>query len=174
MVPPSSKGMLSRKIEIPPERYMIDLELHDRYCEFSAQLLKLALAGLAGVGFFISTLTHEGKVPDILREQVFRIPALISIFCLALGAGAALLHRYLAADGMYYHFRAIKLLTVLETQSGDPEVSVASEAIRRTVNANEAARNKEFRWCGWLLFLSSTFLFAGAFALGVSLKAILE
>lgn len=168
----SVKGLLSRIIEIPPERYMIDLELHDRYCQFSAELLKLSLAGVAAVGFFISTLTHQGNVNPILRSWWFSLPSMFSVICLAFSAGSALLHRYLAADGMFHHFRAMKYLTVIE--SCDPNIVDARAAIRRKIASDEATRNEEFKWCGWILFVSSVLVFLGAIALSVSLIAILK
>jgi hypothetical protein len=52
----TSNPLMSQvKIEVPEDRYKSDLELHDRFQDFSAELLKLALM-LFSLAFYL--LSH--------------------------------------------------------------------------------------------------------------------
>ena len=47
--------------EVDENRYKPDLELMDRYTAFSAELVRLSLLGIAGLGFYLKEFVAPGK-----------------------------------------------------------------------------------------------------------------
>lgn len=147
--------------------------MDDRYLGFSAELLRLALAGLAAVGFLIATLSKDGVIRSDLRRPEFAWFVIAAMAMLGASVGAALAHRFLASDGMYYHLRAIKHLIV--TESPRPQGlddSAGTEAVR-TAESDDAVRYSLFRKSGIWLFASATLLISGVGSLGISMTTLL-
>jgi hypothetical protein len=96
-------------IDVPEERYRADIDLHDRSLAFSAELLRLTLAGITVVGFVVA------QFPEPTRRIVFDdsvIKGLLagSLVAFAVSAGFALLHRFYAGGAAFHHLEVIKLL----------------------------------------------------------------
>lgn len=69
-MPKSSSSVLAgAKAEIPDPRYRADMELHDRFQSFSAELLKLSLSGFAAFGVIIALLGGQ-ETPESLRSAL--------------------------------------------------------------------------------------------------------
>jgi len=107
-VPESLERRLGR-VDVPEARYRADIDLHDRSIQFSAELVRMALGGMAVVGFLITQL------PDRLSATVFSslgLKALLSasVIGFAGSAGFALLHRFFAGGAAFHHLQGITLL----------------------------------------------------------------
>lgn len=164
-------GELSKtKIQIPEDRYRSDLELHDRYLGFSSELLRMALASIAAIGAIIGLLSHDGDISRHVTAPTFVYPATGALITLVSAAGCALLHRYLASDGMYHHFRAIKLLILSEALDHS---SLEYEARRCSAEKSEKRRNLRFWLAGWLMLCSGLLLIAGIAFVGVAIRGLL-
>ncbi len=105
---------------MPEVRYKADLELHDRSQAFSSELLKLALGGIAVVGFLLANFP-ETQLQQSLKDMPVRALFSASVVAFALAAAAALLQRFYAAGALFHHLQAIKLL-LLHDASTQSEV----------------------------------------------------
>ncbi|RLS57600.1 MAG: hypothetical protein DWH91_04170 [Planctomycetota bacterium] len=140
-------------------QYKPDLELSDRYQQFSSELLRLALLGMAGIGFLISDVVLSKEHPlylAMLRDARWFL--VVSIICLSLAVGGALAHRYLATDCI------------------SDEIHFLRELKR---SGRDTARRVHgfFRWklkvCAWLLMATCGLLFAGAAFAAASFSVVL-
>ena len=84
--------------------YKHHFELLDRYQAFSAEVLRLSLATIAAFGFFLGIEHGEGLT--IAHQMVSHTgPRWLigsGLVALVISAAAALAHRYVSADAMYY------------------------------------------------------------------------
>jgi hypothetical protein len=136
---------------VAKEEYEADVCLLDRYQNFSAELLRLALVGLGAIGFMM----HE-MADQFLRSSGARAGAIVALVSLGLAAGGALGHRYVSTDGVYYHLRALR-------RSDNPA----------SVEASRLSRNRAYDRSARLLALSATCLLLGIASLAGSFLAIL-
>jgi hypothetical protein len=146
--------LAGHRIEVPDARYRADVELHDRYQQFSAELLRLSLGGIAAVGVVLGLLADKDtsqRALETLDVPLFEGMLISALLALVIAAAAALLHRFYASDGLYHHLRAIKLLILIE------QMSTESEHVRQQIHAaasrDEETRNKKFYWS--TIFLGS-------------------
>jgi len=176
----SSQPLLSQvKIEVPEARYKSDLELHDRFQDFSAELLKLALAGIAVFGIILSLLGKNDTtkpVQDSLRSCSFFWLSTFCLIFLGVSVACALIHRFMASDGMYHHLRAIKLLILLEERAVNPQFlfQEKEETIRLAVSSDEKFRTSKFTTSEHFLQASAIFLVAGSLLLGAAFLQLLK
>jgi hypothetical protein len=165
-------GLLSgKKVEIPEGRYKSDLELHDRYQAFSEQITRLALGGIAVIGFLVALLVKDaGKAGDVAVHSAWvRIFFPGSAIMFGVAAGLALTHKFFASDGLYHHFRAIKLL-ILKESNQFPDQNADFE---RVADRDEAFRNQKFERSGVFLAAAAACLVVAAFAAAIGFAAVL-
>lgn len=165
--PPSLSG-----IEVPPDRYKADLELHDRFTQFSSELLRMAVGGVAAIGFFVSLLAQKERLPTVLSRTSVYVPLAVSVAAFVLAGGGALAHRFLAADGMFHHLRAIKHLLLIEKDPERPSLRRRCRSIIVAARADELRRSLKFKSSERMLFISGALLFVAVGALGGAVVAI--
>ena len=129
--------------------------MHDRSIQFSAELVRLALAGIAVAGFLVA------QAPETLRKVVldtFYLKLLLAggILAFALSAGFALLHRYFAGGAAFHHLQALKLLE-LNDRNGAGELAKALDM-----------RTQLFLRCHRFLTLAAALLVAASVLLGAT------
>jgi hypothetical protein len=147
--------------DIPTEGLKHDWELLDRYQAFSAELLRMSLAGIAAVGFLVTALAGKGSLQNISGVPLTsRLAMGVGLLALGLSAGAALAHRFVSSDSMAYHVSVLRMQL-----RGRADTDIASE---------KAARNKRFKLSSALLSAAASFLSIGALALAVSFIALLK
>jgi hypothetical protein len=152
MAPLIEDGRLDRQLgvlDVPESRYKADLELHDRSQAFSAELLKLALAGVAVVGFLLANFP-ESQLDHGLKDGLVRAMFSGAVLAFAASIAAALLQRFVAAGALFHHLQAIKLLMI----------GGASEADR-----NMGIRTQKFMQAHFLLKCAAFLLVAAALLL---------
>ena len=86
--------------------YRAELELVDRYQSFVAELLRLSLLGIAVFGFLYK-ITFEGGT----TIGVAKVPAALGILAFGIGAFAALVFRFFAAEGARFYIEALRFTT---------------------------------------------------------------
>jgi hypothetical protein len=160
-----STSLKGKKVEIPDERVKWDFEQHDRYQSYSSELIKLALGGMAIVGFLITLLLKDGPqyFEGLLNAENFWCLLKIGTSCLAASCGLALVHKYLASDGMSDHLSAIKRLIWMEKNPGSRDRWDIWESL---ITHTEDSRTKKFIYSGHALNLAAI-----SFGLGVILIA---
>ncbi|MDP1679115.1 MAG: hypothetical protein Q8L02_03170 [Candidatus Nitrotoga sp.] len=109
------------KLGVPEVRYKADLDLHDRSQAFSSELLKLALGGIAVVGFLLAHFPEE-RLERILDDMAVGVLFSASVVAFALSVASALLQRFYASGAMFHHLHVIKL-SLLEDPSAETEIA---------------------------------------------------
>jgi len=147
--------------DIPTDALKHDWELLDKYQAFSAELLRMSLAGIAGVGFLVTVLA--GKDGGMLK--ISGVPSLslwtmaVSLLSFGFSAGTALAHRFVSSDSMAFHISLLRM----RLRGG------AKEKIAR----EKAVRDSRLKLSGLLLSVSGFFLSIGALALAISFIGLL-
>jgi hypothetical protein len=139
------------QIAIPEDRYKADLELHDRFQQFGAELLRLSSAAIGVFGFLLASGIQRGDIMlKTLHDPALKLLFGLSPCCLGVSVAFALWHRFLASDGMFHHFRAIRLS------------QLQREGFDDNIKAEERARNKKFKRSEHCLAAAAIFLTFGA------------
>jgi hypothetical protein len=141
--------------EVPEVRYKVDMELHDRSQNFSSELLKLSLAGIAVVGFLLAEIP-DAYVARALGDRMLKFLFSASVFAFAVAVGCALLQRFYSAAAMFHHIKLIKLFWIKDSSLEEQ----ATEDIR--------IRTSKFAVSHRCLKLAATFLLVGAALLGLA------
>ena len=140
------------KLDVPEGHYKADLELHDRSQSFSSELLKLALAGIAVVGFLLANFP-KGPLAQSLKDTAVKVLFSAAVVAFALAVGAALLQRFYASGAMFHHLQVIKLLMLPE--------SVSEHEVKEnlSIRTEKFMRAHAFLKCAaWLLVTAALFL----------------
>ncbi|SRR6266446_1581320 len=147
-------------IRIDDKRFKPDMDLLDKYLAYSAELLRLALLGMAGYAFLLKELVYpsNAKAEFALRLSQNRWILIGDVVSLGISAALALQHRIFATDSVsciidHLRHRAVK------NQSG----------------ADQQANKMRFnlKWSGWLLWFSALFLGLGATAVVITFARVL-
>ncbi|MCJ2030556.1 hypothetical protein MKK50_14280 [Methylobacterium sp. J-043] len=171
-VPKPAPGLSGVLIVLDDTLYKGDLDLLDRYLSFSAEIVRLSLAGFAGAGLAVSWFLKDGKLQLASAPKPFVGAIVFGLVFLALATALALAHRYVASGGIYHHLRAIKHLVLLKEHEWDEGTA---NSIRATVTADEQYRNTQIRMSACILLVAAgclTFaVFSALFGIVVLLTA---
>jgi len=141
-----------------PVPYLVELEAHkyilNKYQGFSAELVRLSLAGIAGVGFLVTAIGVEIKVWPLPLSVIQPISWALVLFGISTGFG--LLHRFISTDSLACH---VSYVNKKRENSQDAE----KECVKR---------NSRFRFSGYALWGSAIAICAGAIALIIGMLAI--
>lgn len=149
---PTALQLLQAKA--PADFYRIDLELFDRGQKLSAELLRLSLAGIAVVGFFLSKILVD--FPIYSANNTLKLSISGAVLACVLSTLFSLLQMFFASGSMFHHIEAIKQ-TQLEGQA-------PNDALMRSLNARKAKLNTAHRF----LVASGMFLVIAACLLGAA------
>ena len=98
-----------------PASFKDDLGVLDRYQAFSAEILRIALLGLSGLGALIFKMFSDKDLPmGQLQAPFVRIGILSAATAFGVAATAALLHRYCSSDSMSCQLELLRLEKVRE------------------------------------------------------------
>lgn len=190
-----TKNQSANPIQIPEHTFEHDLAVNDRRQKFASEILRLALIGIAAVGFLLLNFLFgaSDKAPEAfgiakktLANSDFRFYIFASFYLFAFSAGIALLQRYFAADGNAYH---LKYLRLREKASAAPAIAenvshliphsrrgffdgfwlylfgAETDEIHQRAENEKDARDFLFKISRVLLFLSGLLLWLGAVSL---------
>ena len=100
-----SGGDLTEKylslVPLDENSYKPDIELLERYHAYSAELLRLSLAGLGVIGFLVTS--------KLVTYSAVKICLALSVILFGVSADGALGHRYLSSDGIHHLIKAVRL-----------------------------------------------------------------
>src|SRR3954469_760119 len=132
--------------QVPERTFQHDLDVSERYQNFSSELLRLALLGLAGIGYLLVSLDPPtDKKASIILAHLKEIDSYlyVALFCFGACAAFSLAHRYFSADGLSYHLEYLRL-----SLRGAPEDSSRAKDERKS-------RNRRLKLGGFLLFAAA-------------------
>jgi hypothetical protein len=108
----------------------------DRYQAFSAEILRIALLGLSGLGFFVSSFLVVAK--KTAAERTLNVPdeakywVIASAVAFGCSAAAALFHRYCSTNSMACQLRILRLeVAQLRSPDSKKERSIKKERKER-------------------------------------------
>lgn len=110
-------GYLENTALVEKERYEMDFALYDRFKEMSVELVRLSLGGLAVFGVMLTSLSNDKvfeQVKSAMGSKWFQYPCVFSLSFLAFSAFLAILYRYVASDGLYYHIKLARIYSSAE------------------------------------------------------------
>lgn len=153
------------EVPINREAFELDLKINEGYQNYSAELLRLALLILGGLGIIWTKLY---LVADEHRPSSFTsIPFALAFVSAAFAAGAALLHRYTAADSLAYHLTAVR-----RRARNRPATPVCPSDVELAVK-QDSKRNRLFKYSERLLLSSVICLFSGLLFFCVSMASLM-
>lgn len=161
---PRSLGL----VEVPNNTYEHDLAVSNKYQNFSSEVLRLSLLGIAAIGFLVTNTVFKNSAPPhqtgplgALLPKEFKYLITLSLAWLGMSAGCALLHSYFSADTVAWHLSVIRR----ELRKADEDdVAVVRE------------RKKRKRYLTWefrFKVAAGVFLWLGAIFLATSFIALL-
>ena len=143
---PTALHLLQTKA--PADFYRADFDLFDRGQKFSAELLRLSLAGIAVVGFFLTKIL--ANFPIHSASNTLKLSLSGAVLACVLSTLFSLLQMYFASGSMFHHIEALKLAQI--------ENQTLSDALKNTLSAREAKFNTTHRF----LMASGIFLVIAA------------
>ncbi|HEX3684760.1 MAG TPA: hypothetical protein VHU83_19645 [Bryobacteraceae bacterium] len=155
------------EISINKDAFDLDLKINEGYQNYSGELLRLALLILTGIAaVWVKLYLPVDNHPKALH-LFNRVTFVCSFAATVIAAGAALVHRYTAADSLAYHLTSLRRRARNRPDAG-PGASDVELADRQ-----DRERDKRFKWSGTLLRLSVGFLFLGLLLFCSSLAALM-
>lgn len=150
---------------LPERTFEYDVTVSDKYQAFSAELLRLALLGIAAIGFLITNIllksdSTTAKSSESISTEV-KSCVIVSLICLGISAACSLLHRYFASDSIAYHLESLRL-DIRQAKGDDNDAS-----------SERKGRRWRLKLSGILLLASGALLWLGAvFIITAFIKAI--
>jgi len=142
-----------------------DFELLDRYQAFSAEILRLALLGITGLGFLFTAVTVKDStitgLKPLLAAGFTNVALTAALVLLGLAAAAALGHRYWSADSMACHIHLLRLRAAGKGRDGEALLE-------------RKARDRDLRLSSISILCASALLALGAAALAAAFVSILR
>jgi hypothetical protein len=138
--------------QIKVEAFEQDVAVNDRHQSFSAELLRLSLLGVGGVGYIAANSLSERGLhgTGLQMGTTAKWLVLFAAVTFGLSAGSALSLRYISSDLLAFQLRIVRL----QLRGGPGDLSIAE--------AEEARRNRRLKVTRPLLVASSAFLALGA------------
>jgi hypothetical protein len=138
--------------EIKVEAFDQDVAVNDRHQAFSAELLRLALLGVGGVGYVTSRSLPSAQAGQTALSVSGSAKWLVLIAAASFGFAAAfaLALRYISSDLLAFQLRILRL----RIRSNPTDV--------RDADQEEVRRNWRLKATRPMLVLASTFLVVGA------------
>jgi hypothetical protein len=158
-MPQKSLGLVT----IPERTIEHDLTLLQRFQEFSAELLRVALIGISAIGFVVARVVfpEKGATPAVI-PPVLKWLLIAALIALGVSAAAALTHRFYSADSMSWHLQAMRRY----------ERNAESDA--QKADAEFRARYRQFKISGKAIACSAIALGVGAVLLVVAIIVALS
>jgi hypothetical protein len=135
------------------ESYKAELTLLKSYQSFSAELLRLSLAGIAVIGFLykeafasFDLAKHPGI--DIRTVQVL---AACSILCFAVGAASALNLRYFLSDGFRHYLEGLRYQNLQSKEKAISKLSQRAVFLKICLISKAVAAITVGSWSGFVV-----------------------
>jgi len=141
------------EVSVNNDAFELDLKINEGYQSYSAELLRLALLVLSGLGVVWIKLyvVHDARGARTSTGLIL----VMAFVCAAVAAGAALVHRYFAADSLGYH------LTAMRRRARNRPAGRVSRPDYELAARQDKVRDKLFRRSAFALRCSIGCLLAG-------------
>lgn len=148
--------------DLDEKRYQSELALLDRYHAFSAELLRIALVGLAAFGFilkeiFVNIDWAQASLPLVVSKYL----AIGSVLLFGVSAMCSLAHRYRTTEAARFFFYSLRLQTVTRDAPASLELCERDQWLRK--------REEALRWGPKLKLVATLTLAFASAALAVIL-----
>jgi hypothetical protein len=142
------------------DQYGPDVAVLDRYVAFSAELVRLSLAGIAAYGFLLARAYTSNGAPTQFLQFLHTVNAQLTIGlgCLALAASCALAHRYFATDGLTH---IVRLQRASALPPSADRAAASDSNTEQLVQRETRSLEVDVRLCGMLLIVASIAAAAG-------------
>ncbi len=159
-------------IELPETAFSSDFEITDKYQAFSAELVRLALLGIAGYGFLLANLALKDAQPTDLFAKlvVYRWLLATGVAALGVAVASALAHRFFSTDCLSHQITILRLLKRADAPHWTREEK-AQDLVRLT--QEREGQRRDLARCRRLLWVSAIALGVGAAAVVLSFAAVL-
>ncbi|HEY0021764.1 MAG TPA: hypothetical protein VGB24_02610 [Longimicrobium sp.] len=159
-------------ISLSEDAFRSDFEITDKYQGFSAELVRLALLGIAGYGFLLSNLALNNAQPSDFFEKLVKFRWLLGVGVVSLGvaAASALAHRFFSTDCLSHQVTILRLLKRANAEHWTPEEKAAD---RERLTREREEQMHDLRRCRRLLWVAAGALVLGASAVVLSFAAVL-
>lgn len=147
-------------VPIPEGTFEHDVSLLEKYQEFSAELLRLALLGLTAIGLVVSQAVFaqpDESANTLSKLGLVKTWIVAALLLFALAVLGALWHRYVSSDSLSWHLQAMRRYA-----RGRPK------DIERA-DGKAKMRLNRFRQSQWALSVTAIALGLGAAALAGAL-----
>jgi len=141
------------EVGVPEQNYKADLELMDRCQAYSAELVRLALLGVAGLGYLFVQLASSKNPLVSLKDPVAALILFLSILSFLLSTLLGLLHRYNCWEAFWSHVRSIRCIKAEPPRLEDAR---QSSMYRNTILKRSSKylwRSAMLLWLGGILFV---------------------
>lgn len=155
-------------VTLDPNDYSSDFALLDRFQQFSAELARLGLGGVAAIGVLVPLVLDKTPIKSALFEPRTSIALLVSLTAFVAAAGAALFHRFLSTDGMFFHLSSLKRKMVHDAMSATD----ARDRLAARLRDDEDRRERAFKLSERMIFASAGLLVVGAAAFALALVTL--
>lgn len=159
-------------VTLEPDEYAIDLAIADRYQNFSGEVLRLALLGLAGFGYLFGG--GLGDVSPLSRTAVGSPLVSAGLLAFGISAASALAHRYYSTDCLTHQVRRIRIgkkLHSLEAKSAPEQTDLVRLVATR--DEETVSFENDLRRCRWTLLTACIGLVLGALAMAAAFTVLL-
>lgn len=176
------------------ENFEYDLAVNDRRQRFANEILRLALIGIAAVGFVVLNFLFgaSDKAPEafttakkILANSDFRFYIFSSLYLFGFCAGFSLLQRYFAADANAVHLKYLRLREKAGSTAQNQNAAAfvphsrrgffdgfwlylfgsETDELYQQIETERDSRDFLFKISRWLLFLSGLLFWLGVVSL---------
>jgi hypothetical protein len=125
-----------------PKSFQNDLDVLDRYQAFSAEILRISLLGLTGLGALIFKIFFDAQGSPFRSPHVVD-PILTAATAFGFAATMALLHRYISSDSMACQLRWLRLDIRAKELPGDKTLADERDGEKKSWTL----RLDLSRWC---------------------------
>jgi hypothetical protein len=153
-IPPNTAARSLDDVTLDPDAYAADLAVNERAQTFAAEIVRLGLLAIGGIGFL---LAHPVGGPQAPLRPAWLL--WIALLCLAGAVGLALLHRYFSTDCIVCQVAILRLIKRIERLRDDPAIA---SALGAQLGARRERQRRDMDRCRWLTWTAASLLGAGS------------
>jgi hypothetical protein len=149
-------------IQVPESTIEHDFAIQERYQDFTAEVLRLSLLGISGIGYIALKYVFPEKTPAPLMPTDANRWFMVALAGFGLASIASLVHRYVSVDSLSWHLQSIR--KEIRDQGGD---SASADSDRRY-------RYARFRQSRYAVVCSALSLGVGACAMAMAFYMLIQ
>ena len=132
--------------QLDEKRYKAEVELVERYQSFVAELLRLALLGIAVFGFLYESIFQKLPLPHSEFHIYAKWLAAISVLMFGFSAALALFFRFYSTEGARFYIEALRFVTNDEDRAKNNEGSAENNNNKAKKSLDKRCQNIDRCW----------------------------